>query len=607
MTLLTSAVDSQVRETSPSLNYGSAVNLSVNGGGSSNDRYSYIAFPVLSVLPLGATILTATLKIYLRNAWSGTNNLTVKRITERWREGTINWNNKPAVDASPTATAAVVSGVDQQEVTFDVAPILQEVADGGKFFGFRIELTQDLTRAIRSAEDPNSSLRPQLELTWSEAPDAPDRLSPDSQVVGNIGEAGMPRFKWRFTDTAGNTQQTAFQVQIDDAPDFVSTTHDSGKVTSDLSEYVPGSSVISDGQTRYWRVRVYDGTDLVSAWSAVAQFNRDDMGTLAITSPIGSTVPELTPPIVWSLTGETQEAYKLELTDVTNPTQVLLWSSGKIFSTANSHTLPPGYLKTGRTYTVRVTVWDTENRYEGADQALEKTITYVRDGTPTQPSTLTAVPTAGSPEVVLTWTRSATPDYWAVKVDGVEIEDRLEGADYFVSGTTYRISWWVNTPRVTSTYEVEAVTQSSPGQPYLHSDGNPTAQAKSEPIGIWLVDPDDSVSVQILGKDAVETDLGENATTFSPIGSKVQVRITDTVRGYEGSVSGLIFGQDKTDFLTLKGRARSKQLRLVYGDISIPITMEDAKVAPTPIPVEGSMTYTVSFSFFQAGPPWPVA
>jgi hypothetical protein len=149
-------------------------------------------------------------------------------------------------------------------------------------------------------------------------------------------------------------------------------------------------------------------------------------------------------------------------------------------------------------------------------------------------------------------------------------------------------------PRVSHTFEVEAVTLS--GGVYQHSSGNSTASQTISTDGVWLVDPVDGLAVRMVGSDTPDMGIGEAATTFELPGARAPVRITDAVRGYEGSWSGMLKGKtDRTTFLTLKGRLRP--LRLIISDVNVPIFLEEVAAPPTAISAD--RLYECSFAFRQ--------
>ena len=133
---LRNAVDSYIVAGTPSKNYGQASVLQL----SSASRYAYLFFnrPV----PAGATVTRAVLRVYYNAAWPSSRTLTVRRVVEAWGQSGLRWNNRPATAAGiPGVTATAPAGARGRVVEFDVKSILQTVANGGVWHGFRIETT----------------------------------------------------------------------------------------------------------------------------------------------------------------------------------------------------------------------------------------------------------------------------------------------------------------------------------------------------------------------------------------------------------------------------------------------------------------------------------
>ena len=591
-------VDSYVDQDRQSAKLGGQTTLKVRGSGSGHMKmaYLFVAMP----FPLGASIVSAKLVLRLHSGWAGTNTLNVQRVIGAWNETWINWNKMPATDPLNAASASLVSLVDKDTAEVDITAMVADISAGAKYTGLRLALTQDVMRSIYSTEISLAELRPRLEIEWSEAPDQPSNLVPSG---GNAVSIAKPTLGWQFSDNVGNTQQAHSQVQIASEPTFAAPLYDSAKVanTVPLWNLAPTAYSIADSEVRYWRVRVWDGAGLVSGWSAAAQFTRRGKGTLVLTNPPASPnnkVEETTPPIIWTFTGRTQEAASVELYRVgAGNVLTLLWRQPMVASTADSITLPAGLLRTGETYRVRVMINDTINRQSTPGDPsyviAERDFTYVRAGTPAPVTSLVA--TAPDARVVLTFQRTAAPDFFALRVNGVEVMDRLDPAELPVVGSTYTLEYWGATPRKLNTFEVEAVVNDLGTM--KHSGGNATAQVMTKPVGIWLVDIDDSTAVMIAGKEKASMAIGETGTTFAVLGSRSPVRITDSVRGYEGTFNGILLDTaDRDTFLELKGRL--KPLRLIIGDLNIPVRLEDVSTMPDPM---GDRGYTCSFGFFQDG------
>lgn len=606
--ILPIAIDSFVKENVAGANFGDTPRLWVNGGGSADQRFAYLYHS--RPFPLGARILTAKLRLFLDGSWSGTNSLTVKRITSAWSESKLNWNNKPTVTATNSAAASVVGGTDGQVVEFDIMNMTNDISSGSAFFGFRIEMSQHADRAFKSSDVGNSTLRPELEVTWTLAPDAPSDLSP---AAGDIISAQFPLLYWAMSFPGGGSL-TSVQVQMNlTNNDFSAPTKDFGKVALlnpiwDTNQ--GGFGGVTAGQTWWWRLRVYDDTDTVSDWSTPVSFTRTALGTLTISSP-GATTADLTPPITWALSGQTQESYRVTLSRLlTNGKWLTLWVTAGV-GTTTSVTVPENLIVTGQTYKVRVEAWDTLNRAGDEHRLTEQTFTYVRDGTPAAPTSMSATAyndtVRNTPIVKIVVTRTAQPDYWSVKLNGVEYNSRIIASTTFISGTTYNIYIWGVLPRTTTTVEVEAVVLS--GGVFKHSSSNPTASVKTDFIGIWLGDDSNAgllgSIVPIFGASEVDMEIHESGTTYDTVGSQVPVRLYDAILGYRGVISGYVLSKTERDvFLSLKSLSVTQDIRLVLGDLSFPIRIAESSANPRPEP--GDFSFDVSFSFFQSGPPWPI-
>lgn len=386
---------------------------------------------------------------------------------------------------------------------------------------------------------------------------------------------------------------------------FTEQGYDSGKRPNVLDQWsLQGEHVVPPSVQRYWRVRVWDDTDLASEWSDAVPFTYEPLPTLTIDSP-GATVDETTPPISWTFTG-TQTAVRIALWEVLASGELLeQWLLDRLPYVQDSYTLPAGILKEGRTYRVEVKVWgeaDEERQFTpGAPDAATEVqeFEYVRSGAPTSPTSLTAQ--IVGPAIRLEWQRATMPDYFALVVDGELVHDRLDPSDLFVSGTTYRYDWLGSTAGVEHTLEVEAVV-STAGGPYQHSDSNPEVEATREQFGIYLADEADGTWVFLAGKAPADFRIGESGQTHELPHRREPVRITDNLRGYEGAVAGNVETPEERDtFNALKGRL--KPLRLLIGSLNIPVLLEEASVAQHPSPGGG---YDITVGVRQCGPPWPM-
>lgn len=143
-------------------------------------------------------------------------------------------------------------------------------------------------------------------------------------------------FDWTFNDLNVGDTQTAYEVEIDNA-DTLANVVDTGKVVSSTSERNVTGGTLSNGVNYRWRVRTWDTSDAVGAWSQYDFFSTAAGGSLTITSPATDNAPlildEVT--VTWSVAGMTQAKYRVRV--VNNITSVEISNTGVIVSTATSH------------------------------------------------------------------------------------------------------------------------------------------------------------------------------------------------------------------------------------------------------------------------------
>ena len=86
----------------------------------------------------------------------------------------------------------------------------------------------------------------------------------------------QPRLSWQVSAEQRGARQTAYQILVSENPavekdPVAGVLWDTGKIISDSSLHVPyAGTALQAGQRCYWRVRVWDENDTVSAWSKTA-------------------------------------------------------------------------------------------------------------------------------------------------------------------------------------------------------------------------------------------------------------------------------------------------------------------------------------------------
>ncbi len=597
--------DAWVAQDAQHKNWGKGNRLWVRGTGSAAARHAFIGFAKPFPHNDALVVVNATLTLRVKDDWGGSHDVTARRVTETWKESRVTWANAPATTDQNAATETVNAASDGDKVEIDVTDILGDIALGDDWFGIRLELDDDVARTFYASDSPHHVWHPQLEVEWGFAPYPPTDLDPaGGQVIGTAN----PVFSWSFRDIVQENSQAASQVQTSATTDFSSPVYDSGKRSNTVHRWpTAGETTIPDGATRYWRVRTWDEQNRASGWSDTVHFQRVAKGVITFVSPGPSnTVDDLTPLVSWTFTGE-QDQVKLKLLEVLpDRTTRERWVYQRHHYTDDSLTIPARkkhpIIKSGHDYRLQLFIWDDEDRVgTSRDPAYafgQIDFTYVRDGTPDPVDSLTAsIPALAPAAVLLTWTRAATPDYFAVVADGEESYYRINPVDVNIAAGQYQMLYREATPEESTTYEIEAVEII--GDHNKHSNGNPTVTATTNPTGAWLVDDDFDEAVRILGTDTPGMTIGESGTTYDLVGNREPVRITDAVRGYEGTFSGMILSDDaRNTLLELKGR--EKNLRLIVGTLNFEIYLEEITISPS-AQIPSREPYEVSLTFFQSG------
>lgn len=599
---ITTGKDTWVESQRPGQNHGGEWLLYVQGNITTKNAYVYVPSPA----PRGAVITRATLTLVIRDPWGGAKQLRARRVTESFAMSRATYSNRPSVTSSGEFFEYVTPSPDKRgtRVELDVTHIVQAWANGSPNYGIEVSTPGGLTKFYSFN---NSAWRPALVVEWEDRPKRPTGLTPSAAAVS----VSHPTLSFEFSDVSGNRTLASVQVQVDPGKSTSAPAFDSGAVDVDSPELnlaetsYPG---LGEGESTAWRVRAKDGAGLWSEWSSWATFSRVSKGTVSLLNPAPGdpTVSDVSPPILWEFTGQTQRAYRVLVSTPARPTRYL-HDSGQVRSSETSYTIPSGVLKGAGPYRIKVRVYDTVDREATPGDALyaqaTADVSVVTDGTVAPPSSVVATSAAETPEVTLSWSREDAPDRWTIVRDGEVIAADLLPEDAMIEPGSY--SWTDRSlkPGHRYTYGVRAV---------VNGKQSPTAPAPevSLPVrsGIYLVDPLDDLTVAIAGDDQGTWTEPEEAEVFTPLGAARPVRVVYAQRGKEGSLSGTLvdgFGgltiEEQIERLYQIKSAPTRRLRLILADENFPVLIGNLTVAPSARSRTGQVLREVSFDFWQVG------
>ncbi len=604
--LLTGGDDSWVNSLKPSLNYGSTTWVFVKSG----ERRGFVR-PSLSGIA-GRTVLAATLRGRVGPGHVA-QTYTIAPVTGSWSPGRVTWANQPAVDSGAAVTEVVGALPDGGVVEVDVLGMVQAVADGTDWHGFRISTGSTATGQKFYATDSGAPAW-ELSVVLSDAPDQPSALKPDG---GGAVATGEPILAWTFVDLGGvSTTQADSKVQVDTPaagaePDGTTPDFDSGWVANVDPEYdlaaatytPPGSP---PGPT-YWRVRVRDGAGVQSEWSEWASFTVAALPTLVVDSPTGA-FGDPTPQVTAHLTGGTVASWKVYATradrsdvraesgTMTGPvdwTVPLRNPDGRRVFTETA----PGWLY--------LRVYDTVDRAEAVGQKafvdVWIPVDLTESGTVTAPTGLTVTQLAdGDPRSTWEWSRTEAADAWLIEVDGETVE-RLEPEDVAVSAGVYT---WTDAGQVSPlrphTLKVRAVEgeEKSAGAAY---DRTHTV------AGVWLI-PTDGDPVKLLGTAVSEFARADRVATYTPlVGGDVDViydrlgRAGTFVGGVDAERMGEAAVWAALDTIEALRLSPTRRARMVWGSQSIMVRLRDPDATSHDEITPTNLKHVVRFGFVQTG------
>lgn len=474
----------------PSTYYGRPSSMPLRGG-SGTGRAVAVFRPDLSKIPRNAVITNAYVDIRLAAAASGsrTMNLQTKPSALPSRP---TWGNYGALGPQ-VATQTRGSLVNGSQFKLTVTSTIQAMVKGTqKNNGFRLEIADSTAIKIRGTAATGG--RPALVVSYVVLPVAPTGLTPSGSAISK----SRPTLMFQAAPDI-----TKLQIQVDPTGNATSPQFNTGEVAAtggllDLS--APAWAAfppLAAGETRLWRAR-QSNTAGWSPWSGWTTVSRITTGVLSITQPPGDPDPDGdgilvpvpiddgTPPVTWTYTppdGATQTAWRGRLYDAANN---VIADSGRTLGTDTEWTPNKGLTRNGQEGLIEVEVWDSTDRVatpgDPVSVIASKPVRLTASATVAPVDSLVGRVGSWVPDVTLTATRAAVPDFLALVRDGEEIA-RWAGLDIF-DGTTATIVDPAATMNVEHTWQLVPIVNGK------KSLGGPTFTATPRCFGIWLAEVD---------------------------------------------------------------------------------------------------------------------
>ena len=185
-------------------------------------------------------------------------------------------------------------------------------------------------RAILSSSDEKVSAKLEsvtLDYTTNASPSEPTSLLTENQTNPIAVLDTTPEFSAIYNDADAGDIANKYQIQVDNNSDFSSPFWDSGSAGTSMTDCSQGNrcndisyagSSLSAGTTYYWRIRYWDDSDDVGAWSTGTNtFSVNGApNTPSLDSPINTVLDQSrTPSLLTTTTDPNSEyvRYKIEL------------------------------------------------------------------------------------------------------------------------------------------------------------------------------------------------------------------------------------------------------------------------------------------------------
>lgn len=605
------AADTWVNQNRTTTNYNQKPRLHLRTSAGAN-KYAFIYFN--KPWPPGATIISAKLRLFSQDAWTGATTITVERPSAKWGLNRITYTNAPGTTGASAAFTTAGSTAADTMIDVDVTSLAQSVSNGSPWYGFRIRTSQAVDTAIHSAQAGTGGYRPALIVSWTETPDQPTLLKPSG---GRSVSPGKQFLTWDFSDVSGDQNINAVQVQFGSTEANTNggvTTFDSGTVASSepqLDLNTTAFTATTNGASSWWRARNQDASLVWSPWSAAVNYLSTTKGTLTITLPV-TAIYDGSPTVTWTFTGQTQRAYQVIIVKSTDPNN-WLWDSGKITGAATSVGIPFGIIDDATsttTYVITVRVWDTISREAIPNdhvyvQASTASLAIGYDATVAAATSLAFLADTILPIAHLTWVSAVAPDAFQIQRsdDGGTtwyFYDEKNPFEITAGGTNYAWDDMGNKRYVTHSYKIIRVVGGK------MSASSPTTSGSISRIAPILMRPNGTDLCMFLNPERDRQRYGVQAVFQRMVGPPVLV--TQRVGGQGGNVTGIFVDgtptgytakQMKKSFLSMEADSGKKMI-LAIADETLNVVAYNFNLD---VRTDTSgVTYLASFSWIdQAG------
>lgn len=244
-----------------------------------------------------------------------------------------------------------------------------------------LSANQSYTYQLRARHKDSGAYTPIVNVTGTTGD--PQPLQPTNLAPANaLGISTVtPTLSWQYNATSPDSP-TAYQIIIRRESDGA-TVHDSGKITSNASNYQVPASTLQFNENYQWQIRTWSGTDLAGPYSEIALFKTSQKPVVTVETPQDQDVaPTGSPTITWTYSdpeGTPQIGFRVIVHQINETGE----TSGQVVvdeatnnSDATAYTLPADSLSNGGRYIVFVEATDSDG-VTGVSDPVEFTVEFV--------------------------------------------------------------------------------------------------------------------------------------------------------------------------------------------------------------------------------------
>ncbi|AMS06447.1 hypothetical protein DUY81_14060 [Acidipropionibacterium acidipropionici] len=329
----------------------------------------------------------------------------------------------------------------------------------------------------------------------------------------------------------------------------------------------------------------------------------DAVSARAVTT-LAPSFTDPTPPIQWATSGDMPQArWRASVSVLEGSAWRVVAASGTVVSAETSWTPDVGLADAG-TARIIVDVWDDRQREATPGTPIYSSVSGDFSFSPSDvieiPRDIELTENRPLPSVMLSWTRSETPDRWDVYRDG-KLLSRHDGLDWSTGGDSYQMVDKI-APNGEHTWTLYAIVNG-----VACKSQTITRTLRHSPT--WLIDNEADERVCIVGDTDHDMTMPETVAEFSPIGGRRKVKVTTAQYGYEGTIDGDLVpvqGMPETETpqlwreRLLKWKADpGHALHLLIEDLSIPVQVTD--ISPRSLPGHPGSMFHFTIKWHQTG------